>query len=115
MAQRTLSIPKNHTKTLKISPEFYDSLTNILEYGILIFGKKTATDFYKAVLKKVMFLPQMPDTHPKNRFIESTGKVYRNILVEKYAVLYSITARTIHVITIYHTAMNPEAIKRFAR
>jgi hypothetical protein len=61
-----------------------------------------------------MVLPKMPNIYPKNRFIESTEmKTYRNILVEKYAVLYSVTARTIHVITIYHTAINPEIIKTF--
>jgi hypothetical protein len=33
--------------------------------------------------------------------------------MEKYAVLYSVTARTIRVITIYHTAINPETIRSF--
>ena len=60
--------------------------------------------------------PAMPHIHPKNRFIESTEKkVFRNILVEKYAVLYSVTALSICVITIYHTAINPKTIKSFAK
>ena len=58
----------------------------------------------------------MPDIHPQSKFIESDDKkVYRNILMKKYAVLYSVTARTIRVITIYHQAINPERIKGFAK
>jgi plasmid stabilization system protein ParE len=91
-------------------------MAEILEYGIEQFGAKVAYDFYKTALNKVLALPAMPDIHPQSRFIESTGKkVYRNILVGKYAVLYSVTARTVRVITIYHQAINPERIKRFAK
>jgi len=58
----------------------------------------------------------MPHIHPKNRFIESTEKkIFRNILVEKYAILYSVTTRLIRIIAIYHTAINPKTIASFAK
>jgi len=99
-------------KKLIIQPKFYIQLTNILGVGVEQFGAKVAYNFYTRVMNKVIALPRMPAMYPKNRFIESTDKkVYRNILIEKYAVLYSVTARSIHVITIYHTAINPETIK----
>ena len=107
---------KEIVKKTTVLPEFDIQMADILEFGIENFGAKVAYDFYKNVMNKIVALSAMPHIHPKNRFIESTEKkVFRNILVEKYAVLYSVTARTIHVITIYHTASNPEMIKNFAK
>jgi plasmid stabilization system protein ParE len=103
-------------KTLKVSPRYTRKLLEIAEYGYELFGAKVSDNFISKIENKVMLLPKMPDIHPKNRFIASTEKkVYRTILVEKYAVLYSVTARTIHVIIIYHTAINPETIRGFAK
>jgi plasmid stabilization system protein ParE len=109
-------IKKPLLKTLVVSPRYTQKLLEIAAYGYELFGARVSDNFISKVESKVMFLPQMPGIHPKNRFIESTDKiVYRNILVEKYAALYSVTARTVHVITIYHTAINPKMIKSFAK
>ena len=103
-------------KKLIIQSQFDIQMANILEYGIEQFGAKVVYDFYKNVMNQIITLPAMPHIHPKNRFIESTEKkVFRNILVEKYAILYSVTARIIRVITIYHTAINPKTITSFAK
>jgi plasmid stabilization system protein ParE len=99
-------------KTLEISPGYTQKLLEIAEYGTEMFGAKVSDSLIAKIENKVMALPKMPDIHPKSRFVESTGKkTYRTILIEKYAVLYSVTARTIHVITIYHQAINPDKIR----
>ncbi|GHT12331.1 hypothetical protein AGMMS4956_06780 [Bacteroidia bacterium] len=106
--------PLPKTKKLIINVKFYESLTSILGYGIEKFGAKVTYDFYKKVMDSINKLPTMPDIHPKSRFIESTiKKTYRNILIEKYAVLYAVTAQTIQVITIYHQFINPNKIKSY--
>ena len=103
-------------KKLIIQPQFDIQMANILEFGIKQFGAKVAYDFYKNVINQIITLPSMPHIHPKNRFIESSEKkVFRNILVEKYAILYSVTTHLIRVITIYHTAINPKTITSFAK
>jgi hypothetical protein len=103
-------------KKLIIQPQFDIQMANVLEFGIEQFGMKVAYDFYKNVMNLIVILPAMPHIHPKNRFIENTEKkIFRNILVEKYAVLYSVTVRLIRVITIYHTAINPKMITSFAK
>jgi plasmid stabilization system protein ParE len=105
---------KTFTKTLKVSPSYTRKLLEIAEYGYELFGARVSDAFISKIENKVFSLPKTPDIYPKNRFIESTDKkVYRNIIVENYAVLYSVTARTIHVITIYHTTINPATIKSF--
>ena len=106
---------KNAAKKVVIQSKFDIQLANILEFVIEQFGAKVAFDFYKKVMSKIVNLPAMPHCHPKNRFIESTEKkVFRNILVDKYVFLYSVTLRTISVITIYHTAINPKTITSLA-
>jgi hypothetical protein len=105
--------PKTTTRKLIIQPQFDTQLTAVLEFGIEHFGARVAHNFYTRVMNKIIALPSMPDIHPKNRFIENTErKTYRNILIEKYSVLYSVTTRTIRVITIYHQAINPEKINK---
>ena len=114
VAKVSVKPPKKVVRKLIIQPQFDIQLTNILEYGIMRFGVKVAHRFYTNVMNRIVALPIMPHIHPKNRFIPSTEKKeFRTILVEKYAVLYSVTARTIRVITIYHTAINPKKIAKF--
>ena len=116
VAKTYIKPSKNAVKNIIIQPQFDIQLTKILEFGIERFGVKVAHDFYKNVMNRIIGLPVMPHIHPKNRFIQSTEKkIFRNILIEKYAVLYSVTARTIRVITIYHTAINPKTITGFTK
>lgn len=103
-------------KKLIIQPQFENQMANVLMFGINRFGTKAAYDFYMDIMNRIVVLPAMPHIHPKNCFIQSTEKkVYRNILINKYAVLYSVTTRIICVITIYHTAINPKTIKSFKK
>jgi len=117
MVARSFIKPQTNTKKkMIIQPQFDIQMADILEFGIEQFGIKVAYNFYKNVMNMIIALPVMPHIHPKNRFIESSEKkVFRNIIVEKYAVLYSVTVRTISIITIYHTAINPKIIKNFAK
>lgn len=109
-------VAKPPKRKLIISPKYTQNLLEIASYGYDLFGAEVSNNFISKVENKVMTLLKMPHIYPKNRFIQNTKtKVYRNILVERYSVLYSVTAHTIHVITIYHTAINPEAIKNFEK
>jgi len=116
VAKAFVKSQKNAVRKVVIQPQFDTQMAEILEFGIEQFGARVAYDFYKNVMNQIVALPAMPHIHPKNRFIESTEKkIFRNILVEKYAILYSVTTRIIRVITIYHTAINPKTISSFAK
>ena len=79
-------------KKVIIQPQFNIQMANILEFGIEQFGARVTYNFYKNVMNQIVTLPTMLHIHPKNRFIESTEKkIFRNILVDKYAILYSVT------------------------
>ena len=102
---------KEHLKTLKISRDYHKHLKDVALYGIEMFGERVSRDFIAKIEAKVAHLPFMPDANPKNRFVESTEqKTYRNIIVEKYIVLYAVTKSIIYVIDIIHSAKNPVII-----
>jgi len=103
------------TRRITLSAEFVTSLARIKNYGEKTFGKIVSDRFIKEVRRQISMLGKQPDANPKNRFIESTArKTYRNIICEKYCVLYSVTATVIDVIEMYHTAQSPEHIKTLA-
>jgi len=102
---------KKRLKTLKISNDYHEHLKDVALYGTEMFGECVSREFITKIEIKVARLPFMPDANPKNRFVESTEqKTYRNIIVEKYIVLYAVTKSTIYVIDIIHSAKNPAII-----
>jgi len=106
---------KEHTKTLKISNDYHEHLKDIALFGIEMFSERVSREFITKIESKVAHLPFMPDANPKNRFVESTEqKTYRNIIIEKYIVLYAVTKSTIYVIDIIHSAKNPVIISEIA-
>ena len=106
---------KEHSKTLKISNNYHEHLKDMALFGIEMFGERVSREFIAKIEAKVAYLPFMPDANPKNRFVESTEqKTYRNIIIEKYVVLYAVTKSTIYVIDIIHSAKNPVTIPKIA-
>jgi len=102
---------KKHFKTLKISNDFHEHLKDVALFGIEMFGERVSREFIAKIESKVVHLPFTPNANPKNRFVESTEqKTYRNIIVEKYVVLYAVTKSTI----IIHSAKNPAVISEIA-
>ena len=98
---------------LVVTENFLKELETVVMYGHTIFGENTAKKFLNGVLGRVFALPSMPHANPKSRFVESTErKVYRNIIYEKYYVVYSVTKTTIRVISIVHQATNPKKLSK---
>ena len=98
---------------LVITENFLSELETVIIYGQTVFGDKTAEKFLKGIKERILALPKMPHANPKNRFVESTDrKVYRNIIYEKYYVVYSVTKTTIRVISIVHQATNPKKLSK---
>ena len=103
-------------KTLKISNAYHEHLKDVALYGIEMFGERVSREFIAKIEGKVARLPLMPDAYPKNRFVESTEqKTYRNIIVEKYIILYAVTKFTIYVIDVIHSARNPVILPEIIR
>jgi len=116
MVKRTLknivpySKPKNK---LIIRSTYYESLIDILDYGIENFGKTVVKNFIRDIRKQLILLVQFPDANPKCRFIESTeNKIYRNIILKSYYIIYSVKSNEITVIDIIHQSVSPANMKK---
>ena len=100
-------------RRLLIQNRFFDNLHTIEMYGATMFGEKVAEQFHKGIMIRIVKLPTCPFANPKFRFIESTEKKeYRVILYKRYYIVYSVTSRTIKVLTIIHQATNPKKLNK---
>lgn len=108
--------PKIKVKTQRrfvITKRFKTKLNDIQEVGYQLFGRSVAIAFREKVLERVVLVKEFPEMYPLSRFITSTEqKQYRNIIFEKYYVIYSVTKTTIRIITIIHQATDPKTIAK---
>lgn len=78
-----------------------------------MFGEKVAEQFHNGLMSRITALPSFPKANPKYRFVPSTEKKeYRVIVYKKFYVVYSVTSRTIKVLTIIHQATNPKKLSK---
>jgi plasmid stabilization system protein ParE len=98
---------------LLIQQRFFDNLHTIEMYGATLFGEKVAEQFHNGLMSRITTLPSFPKANPKYRFVPSTEKKeYRVIVYKKFYVVYSVTSRTIKVLTIIHQATNPKKLSK---
>ena len=111
MGTGTLEIKPKSERRFVVTRRFKTKLNEIQEIGYQLFGKNVAVSFRKKILERVVLVKEFPEMYPLSRFIPSSEKKqYRNIIFEKYYVVYSVTKTTIRIITIIHQATNPKTI-----
>ena len=98
---------------LLIQQRFFDNLHTIEMYGATLFGEKVAEQFHNGIMSRITALPSFPKANPKFRFVPSTEKKeYRVVIYKKFYVVYSVTSRTIKVLTIIHQATSPKKLSK---
>ena len=113
MGTRTSEIKANPQRRFIVTRRFKTKLNEIQEIGYQLFGRNVAISFREKILERVVLVKEFPEIYPISRFITSTEKKqYRNIIFEKYYVIYSVTKTTIRIITIIHQATNPKTISK---
>lgn len=82
-------------------------------YGATLFGEKVAAKFHKGVMARIALLPSLPRANRLFRFVPSTEKKeYSVILHEKFFIVYSVTNKTVTVLTIIHQATKPKTLSK---
>ena len=113
MGTRASEIKANLQRRFIVTRRFKTKLNEIQEIGYQLFGRNVAISFREKILERVVLVKEFPEIYPISRFITSTEKKqYRNIIFEKYYVIYSVTKTTIRIITIIHQATNPKTISK---
>jgi toxin ParE1/3/4 len=83
-----------------------------VDFGEQIFGLNIANIFLLNVQKNIKTLSTQYQFHPENKFLPTKTKIYRNIILGKYMILYRIKPTTVEVLAIYHSSIKPSKIKK---
>jgi hypothetical protein len=87
-------------KRVVFSEHFYFTLVQVLNYGLEEFGSVVAYNFNIEIERKTKLLSNLYLTFPENRYLPTKSKMYRNIILGKYMILYRIKPNTVEVLAI---------------
>jgi len=85
--------------------QFHEDLKNIFRYGIETFGNSSALQFYENIERLVDNLETAYAMYPECRFLVTKNKIYRNIILESYLIIYRITSDKIEVLRVFHSSI----------
>ena len=88
----------------------YD-IQDIFEYGEATFGEKAAIYFYQEIKSIVKRLETDYLLHPECRHLETKTKIYRNIILGSYLIIYRIRTNKIEVLRAFHGSHSPKILK----
>ena len=86
-------------------------IQDVFEYGEATFGEKAAIFFYEDIRSIVRSLETQYLLHPECRHLETKTKMYRNIILGSYLIIYRIKAHKIEVLRAFHGSRSPKYIK----
>jgi toxin ParE1/3/4 len=104
--------PGIKTKRVVFAENFYATLINVLRFGLEEFGSSVAYNFNIEIEHKTQMLSQLYLAYPENRFLPTKSKMYRNIILGKYLILYRIKPDRVEVLAIYHSSVKPTKVKK---
>lgn len=90
---------------------YYRDIQDIYEYGEATFGVRLADSFFDTILSDVEQLETQYLLHPECRHLETKTKIYRNIILGSYLIIYRIRANKIEVLRAFHGSRSPKIIK----
>ena len=88
----------------------YD-IQDIFEYGEATFGEKASIYFYQEIKSIVKRLETEYLLHPECRHLETKTKIYRNIILGSYLIIYRIRTNKIEVLRAFHGSHSPKILK----
>jgi plasmid stabilization system protein ParE len=90
---------------------YLNDILDIFEYGEGTFGEKAALNFYEDLKLRVRLLETQYLLHPECRHLETKTKIYRNIILGSYLIIYRIRAKEIQVLRAFHGSRSPKILK----
>jgi len=99
------------SKIVITSQNYEESLVEILEYGIEMFGYTQARKYFNTISCLVENLDNEYLHHPECRHLATKNRIYRNIILDAHLIIYRITDERIEVLNIVHSASNSSKIR----
>jgi plasmid stabilization system protein ParE len=98
-------------KEVKISEQFDRDIISLYTYGEEVFGTIAAKSFIADIYSRIWSLDRMYLLHSQCRHLPTKNKIYRNIILGSYLIIYKITNDGIEVLRILHSHSSIRKIK----
>ena len=98
-------------KEVKLSEQFDVDIANIFEYGEETFGYTAAKIFIGEIYNLVWNLDNMYLSHPECKNIPTKSRMYRNIILGSYLIIYRISSERIEVLKAISSRMSISKIR----
>ncbi|CAN5550983.1 hypothetical protein BH10BAC1_BH10BAC1_11260 [soil metagenome] len=93
------------------STTFFKDLQNIYLYGEETFGKVFSELFIEEINHITNGLSFQFNLHPECRSLRTKSKMYHNIILGKYLIIYRITPNNIEVLRAFHSSRSASKIR----
>jgi plasmid stabilization system protein ParE len=96
-----------------ITSNLFDTvdLLDIYEYGEATFGERLAIHFIAEIYSILENLDTHYLLHPECRHLVTKTKIYRNITIGYYLIIYRVRATRIEVLRAFHGSRSPKFFK----
>lgn len=98
-------------KDVVLSTAFDIDLIQVFEYGEETFGFSAAKIFIGEIYNYVWNLDSMYLTHPECRFLKTKSKIYRNVILGSYIIIYRITPKRVEVLRVFNSHFSIRKIR----
>jgi plasmid stabilization system protein ParE len=85
-------------------------LQNIVRYISEIESITTAKYVERGILSEMKKLEHFPTSYPKDKYASTNEKTIRFLVKWSYKILFFIDINKVNVVSIFHTAQNPEKL-----
>ena len=99
-------------KVVAVSRQFDSDLIDIFIYGEDTFGFTASKIFIGDIYNLVWNLDSMYLYHPECRYIPTKGKIYRNIILGSYLIIYRIRSTQIEVLRAVSSRISVSSIRK---
>jgi len=98
-------------KPFVTSDKFFESRSQVYNYGIHTFGYFQAERYNHRIEKAIETLSDFYMVYPECRHLATQSRMYRNIILDAHLIIYRITKERIEVLDIIHSASNIQKVR----
>ena len=99
-------------KPVIVSPQFYESNSQVYEQGLYLFGYFQANRYNRQIDEALDSLSNYYTAYPECRHLPTKSRMYRNIILDAHLIIYRITNKRIEVLDIVHSASSISKIRK---
>lgn len=92
------------SKQVVLSAEFQQDIKAVFDYGNETFGFHAARTFVSEIYMLVWNLEYQYLMFPEVRFLPTKSKIYRNIILGAYLIIYRIKSHRVEMLRILHSS-----------